>query len=90
MPRRRKSRQRRPRLSLYRKQLILLGTFGVIDLIRSGEIPAKVREDEIDRMRRQENRDGVIVLPLTRYQPGERVRVTRGPFATTSASCMSA
>jgi transcription antitermination factor NusG len=58
----------------------LLGTYGVINLIRSGESPARVGEHEIDLMRRQENSQGVIVLPLTRFQPGERVRVTRGPL----------
>ena len=58
----------------------LLGTYGVIDLIRSGDVPAKVREDEIERMRRQENRDGIIVLPLVKFQRGERLRVTRGPL----------
>jgi transcription antitermination factor NusG len=52
----------------------------VIDLIRGGDVPAKVRDDEIERMRRQENRDGIIVLPLVRFQPGERLRVTRGPL----------
>jgi transcription antitermination factor NusG len=40
-----------------------------------------VREHEIERMRRQENSAGIIMLPLTKFQPGERVRVTRGPFA---------
>jgi transcription antitermination factor NusG len=59
----------------------LLGTQGVIGLIRSGDAPAVVREDEIARMRQQENKDGVIVLPLTRFQVGEKVRVTRGPLA---------
>lgn len=58
----------------------LLGTFGVIDLIRSGNMPATVRPWEIEQMRRQENRDGVIVLPLSRYQHGDRLRVTRGPL----------
>jgi transcription antitermination factor NusG len=59
----------------------LLGTHGVIDLIRSGDAPARVRQDEIERMRRQENKDGIIVLPLVRFQPGERVRVVRGALA---------
>jgi transcription antitermination factor NusG len=27
-----------------------------------------------------ENRDGVIVLPLTRFQPGDKLRVIRGPL----------
>jgi transcription antitermination factor NusG len=39
-----------------------------------------VREDEINRIRAQETRDGTIILPLTKFQPGERVRVTRGPL----------
>jgi transcriptional antiterminator RfaH len=56
----------------------LLSTHGIIGLIRSGDAPARVREDEIERMRRQENKEGIIVLPLVKFQPGERVRVTRG------------
>ena len=59
----------------------LLSTYGVVGLIRSGDAPARVREHEIERMRRQEGRDGIIILPLTKFQPGERVRVTRGPLA---------
>jgi transcription antitermination factor NusG len=59
----------------------LLSTGGVIDVIRSGDRPAVVRPDEIDRMRRQEDRNGIIVLPLVRFQPGEHVRVTRDPLA---------
>jgi transcription termination/antitermination protein NusG len=58
----------------------LLGTQGVIGLIRSGDSPAVVREEEIDRIKAQEARDGTIILPLTRFQPGEKVRVLRGPL----------
>jgi len=65
----------------------LLGTYGVIDLIRSGDLPARVREDEIQRMRRQEGCDGVIELPLLRFKPGERVRVTRGAFVDRVGLC---
>ena len=39
-----------------------------------------MREDEIERIKANENCDGVIVLPLTRFQPGEHVRVIRGAF----------
>ena len=42
----------------------LLGTYGVIDILRSGDAPARVRDLEIERMRNQEGRDGVITLPL--------------------------
>jgi transcription antitermination factor NusG len=58
----------------------LLGTYGVIDVLRSGDAPARVREHEIERMHQQEGRDGVIILPLTKFQPGECVRVVRGAF----------
>jgi transcriptional antiterminator RfaH len=58
----------------------LLGTHGVINVLRAGDAPAVVREHEIERMRGQEGRDGVIVLPLVRFQPGEKVRVVRGAF----------
>jgi transcriptional antiterminator RfaH len=58
----------------------LLGTHGVIGLIRSGDVPARIRDDEIVRIRAAETKDGVIVLPLTKFQPGEKVRITRGAF----------
>jgi transcriptional antiterminator RfaH len=58
----------------------LLSAAGIINVIRSGEGPAVVRDSEIEQIRRQENRQGVIVLPLTKFQPGEKVRVTRGPM----------
>jgi transcription antitermination factor NusG len=32
-------------------------------------------------MRRQQNREGIIILPLVRFRPGEKVRVVRGPLA---------
>jgi transcription antitermination factor NusG len=68
-------------INIVDRWVCLLSTSGVIDVIRSGDRPAIVRPDEIDRMRRQEGRDGVIVLPLLRFKPGEKVRVVRGPLA---------
>jgi transcription antitermination factor NusG len=59
----------------------LNGTYGVIRVVCSGGVPAVVREHEIARMRDQEDKSGIIVLPLTKFQPGEKVRVTRGPLA---------
>jgi transcription antitermination factor NusG len=58
----------------------LLSTGGVIDVIRSGDRPAVVKPYEIERMHNQEDKNGVIVLPLTKFQPGDKVRVTRGPL----------
>jgi transcription termination/antitermination protein NusG len=58
----------------------ILGTKGIVNVLRAGDSPAVVRQDEIERIKAQETRDGTIVLPLTKFQPGERVRVVRGPL----------
>ena len=58
----------------------LNGTYGVIRVVCSGGVPAVVREHEITRMRDQADKNGVIVLPLTKFQAGEKVRVLRGPL----------
>jgi transcription antitermination factor NusG len=58
----------------------LLTAGGVIDIIRAGDAPAVVKPYEIERMKNQEGRDGVITLPVSRFRDGERLRVVRGPF----------
>lgn len=43
--------------------------------------PAEVADSIADEIRRREGRDGLITLPKARgLQPGDRVRVLRGPF----------
>jgi transcription antitermination factor NusG len=68
-------------VSITDRWVCLLSTGGVLDVIRSGDRPAIVKPHEIARMKSQEDGNGVIELPLTKFQPGERVRVTRGPLA---------
>jgi transcriptional antiterminator RfaH len=59
-------------------------TPGVIDLVMNLERPAKVPDEEIDKLRARE-RHGVVVLPpkpppLPDFAPGDRLRVRVGPF----------
>jgi transcriptional antiterminator RfaH len=55
---------------------------GVVRLIMAGDAtPARVPDAVIDGLRASEGRDGLIELPKPpRFQRGDRVRITRGPF----------
>jgi transcriptional antiterminator RfaH len=47
----------------------------------NGERPAEIADSIVDEIRRREGRDGLVKLPRPRgLQPGDRVRVMRGPF----------
>lgn len=60
----------------------LLSTFGVTDLIMSGQQPAVMPDKEIDNLRAREDEKGFIQLPkMRRLQAGDAVRVTGGTFA---------
>lgn len=58
---------------------------GVVRLIRgNGERPAEIGDHVIDEIRGREGRDGLVRLPKASrprgLQPGDQVRVMRGPF----------
>jgi transcriptional antiterminator RfaH len=59
-------------------------TIGVVELLLSGDVPAKVPDDVIPAIRRRE-RDGVVHLPKEPkprgLQLGDTVRIIRGSFA---------
>jgi transcription antitermination factor NusG len=67
-------------ISIVDRWRCLLTVDGLINVIRAGDAPARVRPDEIERIRQAENKDGVITLPVLRFREGEKVRVTRGPL----------
>ena len=52
---------------------------GVIRLVMDGEHPAHVPPDVLEGIRERE-RNGIVVLPRQGPQPGDRVRIVRGPF----------
>jgi transcriptional antiterminator RfaH len=55
---------------------------GVLTLIMDGVGPARVPDAVIAEIRSRESRDGLIELPKPPgMQPGDRVRITRGPFS---------
>jgi transcriptional antiterminator RfaH len=55
-------------------------TIGIISLLSSGELPAKVPDPVIAEIKRKE-RSGVVTLPRPRgLQPGDRVRIVAGSF----------
>jgi transcriptional antiterminator RfaH len=57
-------------------------TIGVLGLLRSGDRPAKLPDDVIPKLRRQE-RNGVVHLPKKPQGPqiGDRMMILRGSFA---------
>ena len=55
-------------------------TIGVLQLLRSGDKPAKIADRVIDAIRQREH-NGVVQLPQKpRWRPGERIRITKGMF----------
>ena len=55
-------------------------TIGVLQLLLSGDLPAKLRDDVIAELKRKE-RNGVVYLPKPRgLQLGDKVRILRGSF----------
>ena len=55
-------------------------TIGVIGLLRAGDRPSPVPDNEMKRFRRFE-RDGVVHLPKRGIELGDRMRVLKGTFA---------
>ena len=55
-------------------------TIGVLQLLLSGDLPAKLRDSVVIELRRKE-RNGVVYLPKPRgLQLGDKVRILRGSF----------
>lgn len=57
-------------------------TFGVARLVSYGDEPAPVPEFVIDALRRREDADGFVELARRRFEPGARVQITDGAFAS--------
>lgn len=56
-------------------------TFGVIGILKHGEIPQRVVPEVIDDLKARENADGVVVLPHQRtLTTGDHVEILRGAF----------
>jgi transcriptional antiterminator RfaH len=56
-------------------------TIGVLQLLRSGEKPAKIPDPIIEAIRRREH-NGIVKLPeRPRWRCGDRIRIGRGLFS---------
>jgi transcriptional antiterminator RfaH len=55
-------------------------TVGVQCLLKWGDVPARVPDIEIRKLRRQQ-RDGIIRLPRRELELGDPFRILHGPFA---------
>ena len=56
-------------------------TLGVVSIVRFGRSAARVPNDLIFLLRSREDSQGIQILPVERYKPGSRVRITQGGFA---------
>ena len=62
----------------------LLGTYGVSNLVMSGEGPAILPESAVESLRAREGSDGLIRLPNAlepRFKAGDPIRVNSGHFS---------
>jgi transcriptional antiterminator RfaH len=57
----------------------ILSTIGVRTLVRFGERLGTISDDFIAGLRSRE-KDGLLVLPETRYEVGQEIRLSEGPF----------
>jgi transcriptional antiterminator RfaH len=66
----------------------ILSTIGVAYVVRGTDKfspPARLPNSFIDGLRSRENTEGVVVLPVRRYERGQRIVVDHGVFAGRSA-----
>lgn len=56
-------------------------TLGVVSIVRFGQAVARVPDELITLLMAREDAQGIQVLPLEKYEPGARVRITHGSFA---------
>jgi transcriptional antiterminator RfaH len=57
------------------------GTFGVVKLLCSGDVPRPVPDGLIDEIMRRRNADGFVQICSRQFAVGEALRVATGPFA---------
>jgi transcriptional antiterminator RfaH len=57
-------------------------TLGVARLVCNGDEPAQVSDLVIDSLKRREDGDGFVQLARRRFEPGARVQITDGAFAS--------
>jgi transcriptional antiterminator RfaH len=61
----------------------LLGTFGISGVVMVGDQPATISMKEIDRLKKREDANGLIVLPQRgkRFKDTQAVHIGSGPFS---------
>ncbi|EPY01733.1 transcription termination/antitermination protein NusG [Magnetospirillum fulvum] len=59
----------------------ILGTIGVLDLIRNGDHPVSVPENVVEGLIAEGGENGLIQRAEDVLRPGSTVRITEGPFA---------
>lgn len=55
-------------------------TFGVSNLVRFGQTPARVPDYLINNIRVREDETGLCILPERDFKKGDKVRIAEGPF----------
>ena len=55
-------------------------TLGVTSIVRFGQLPAKVPDSLISKLRDREDEAGIQVLPVRKLSAGDRLRIAEGPL----------
>jgi len=56
-------------------------TFGVVSIVRFGQMAAAVPDELVALLRSREDESGIQILPVEQYRRGAKVRITAGGFA---------
>lgn len=56
-------------------------TVGVVSVVRFGQSPAAVPDALIEMLQKQEDADGIHLLPAEHYRVGDKIRITEGGFS---------
>ena len=55
-------------------------TIGVANLVRFGQVPARVPDSLIESLKTREDESGLFVIPEPEFGKGDKVRIAEGPF----------
>lgn len=55
-------------------------TLGVTNLVKFGQMPARIPDSLISSLRKRENEQGILIVTPPDYKIGEKVRIAEGPM----------
>jgi transcriptional antiterminator RfaH len=67
--------------------IFLESTWGIVSVIKRGELPDKVPNKLIATLRKEKGRDGLVRVASKKFTVGQELRVKAGPFAELTGIC---